>query len=236
MSPSNWSKHWHSVRAAAGMPALEFYELKHRTIQWMIDPPEDGGLGLDPQTAAIMVTTAATSSPPSTPSSQSDAPAHAPRRSVDAYRERLAAEIPRLRLVGTQCSRRLTHELSSRAPRWIRSNHARLTGLELPLVVGAAFDAASGLLAWREFRQAPVPALRADLSTGVLEPLLLADTGRCTGPSPPNVRLMPLVSWCLLDIFLVIDLAAVYPLLGIRVTDESDGPGSLGLSGVRPSS
>jgi integrase len=55
MSPSNWSRHWHAVRSAAGMPTLEFYELKHRAIQWMIDPVEDGGLGLDPQTAADMV-------------------------------------------------------------------------------------------------------------------------------------------------------------------------------------
>lgn len=54
-SPSNWSRHWHAVRSAAGMPALEFYELKHRAIQWMVDPAEDGGLGLDPQTAAEMV-------------------------------------------------------------------------------------------------------------------------------------------------------------------------------------
>lgn len=55
MSPSNWSKHWHAVRAAAGMPDQEFYELKHRAIQWMVDPVEDRGLGLDPQTAADMV-------------------------------------------------------------------------------------------------------------------------------------------------------------------------------------
>jgi hypothetical protein len=37
------------------MPDLEFYELKHRALQWMVDPVEDGGLGLDPQTAAAMV-------------------------------------------------------------------------------------------------------------------------------------------------------------------------------------
>jgi integrase len=55
MSRSNWSKHWHSVRASAGMPGQEFYELKHRAIQWMVDPIEDGGLGLDPPTAAELV-------------------------------------------------------------------------------------------------------------------------------------------------------------------------------------
>jgi hypothetical protein len=37
------------------MPGQEFYELKHRAIQWMIDPVDDGGLGLDPQTVATMV-------------------------------------------------------------------------------------------------------------------------------------------------------------------------------------
>ncbi len=52
MRRSTWSAHWHSVRAAAQMPALEFYELRHRALQWMIDPPDDGGLGLDIQTAA----------------------------------------------------------------------------------------------------------------------------------------------------------------------------------------
>lgn len=55
MRRSSWSAHWHSVRASAGMPSQEFYELKHRAIQWMIDPVEDGGLGLDPPTAAQMV-------------------------------------------------------------------------------------------------------------------------------------------------------------------------------------
>jgi hypothetical protein len=52
MRRSTWSAHWHSVRAAAQMPGLEFYELRHRALQWMIDPPHDGGLGLDIQTAA----------------------------------------------------------------------------------------------------------------------------------------------------------------------------------------
>ncbi len=52
MRRSTWSAHWRSVRAAAQMPGLEFYELRHRAIQWMIDPPHDGGLGLDIQTTA----------------------------------------------------------------------------------------------------------------------------------------------------------------------------------------
>lgn len=55
MLRSTWSNIWHSVRAAAGMPAQEFYELKHRAIQWMVDPVEDGGLGLDPATVAEIV-------------------------------------------------------------------------------------------------------------------------------------------------------------------------------------
>jgi hypothetical protein len=37
------------------MPGQEFYELKHRAIQWMVDPVGDGGLGLDPATVAQMV-------------------------------------------------------------------------------------------------------------------------------------------------------------------------------------
>lgn len=55
MRRSSWSAHWHSVRASAGMPGQHFYELKHRAIQWMIDPIEDGGLGLDAATIATMV-------------------------------------------------------------------------------------------------------------------------------------------------------------------------------------
>jgi integrase len=50
-----WSGLWNAVRVGAGMPGQEFYELKHRAIQWMVDPVEDGGLGLDPATAAEMV-------------------------------------------------------------------------------------------------------------------------------------------------------------------------------------
>jgi integrase len=55
MRRNSWSSHWHSIRASAGMPDQDFYELKHRAIQWMVDPVEDGGLGLDPATAAAMV-------------------------------------------------------------------------------------------------------------------------------------------------------------------------------------
>lgn len=55
MTQSNWTHYWHAVRASAGMPGQEFYELKHRAIQWMIDPVDDGGLGLDFQTVATMV-------------------------------------------------------------------------------------------------------------------------------------------------------------------------------------
>ncbi|MGH2903310.1 MAG: hypothetical protein ACRDK7_06975 [Solirubrobacteraceae bacterium] len=54
MTLANWYPHWNAVRVAAGMPNLEFYELKHRALQWMVDPVEDGGLGLDPATAALM--------------------------------------------------------------------------------------------------------------------------------------------------------------------------------------
>jgi hypothetical protein len=37
------------------MPGLDFHELKHRAIQWMIDPVADGGLGLDSATAAEII-------------------------------------------------------------------------------------------------------------------------------------------------------------------------------------
>lgn len=37
------------------MPGLDFYKLKHLTIQWMIDPVADGDLGLDPATAAEII-------------------------------------------------------------------------------------------------------------------------------------------------------------------------------------
>jgi integrase len=102
MSPSNWSKHWHSVRAAAGMPALEFYELKHRAIQWMIDPVEDGGLGLDPQTAALMVghdDGGYLIATVYTKLSERRARARA-QRAVDAFRARSGVEASHLRVVG----------------------------------------------------------------------------------------------------------------------------------------
>jgi integrase len=52
MRRSTWFTHWHAIRTAAGMPGQAFYELRHRAIQWMIDPVDDGGLGLDIQTVA----------------------------------------------------------------------------------------------------------------------------------------------------------------------------------------
>ena len=55
MMRANWAKHWHSIRATAGMPDQQFYELKHRAITWMINPVDEGGLGLDFATAAEMV-------------------------------------------------------------------------------------------------------------------------------------------------------------------------------------
>jgi integrase len=53
-SLSNFFSHWKAIRVSAGMLDLEFYELKHRALQWFIDPVEEGGLGLDHQTAALM--------------------------------------------------------------------------------------------------------------------------------------------------------------------------------------
>jgi integrase len=104
MSSSNWSRYWHAVRAAAGMPALEFYELKHRAIQWMVDPVEDGGLGLDPQTVAEMVgheDGGYLIATVYTKLSQRRALARA-RRAMDAYQQLLAANAPRLRVVGEE--------------------------------------------------------------------------------------------------------------------------------------
>jgi integrase len=55
MRRSQWSSMWNAIRVAAAMPGQDFYELKHRAIQWMVDPVADGGLGLDPATAAEIV-------------------------------------------------------------------------------------------------------------------------------------------------------------------------------------
>jgi integrase len=55
MRRSQWSSLWNAIRIAAGMPGQHFYELKHRAIQWMIDPVADGGLGLDPATVAEII-------------------------------------------------------------------------------------------------------------------------------------------------------------------------------------
>jgi integrase len=55
MFRSSWSTHWRIISAAAGLPDVEFYDLKHRAIQWMVDPTDEGGLGLDPATVATIV-------------------------------------------------------------------------------------------------------------------------------------------------------------------------------------
>jgi len=52
---STWSSWWKAICAAAGMPGQDFYDLKHRAIQWMVNPVEEGGLGLDPATVAEVV-------------------------------------------------------------------------------------------------------------------------------------------------------------------------------------
>jgi integrase len=102
MSSANWSKHWHSVRAAAGMPGQEFYELKHRAIQWMVDPVEDGGLGLDAATVALIVghdDGGFLISTTYTKLSKKRARERT-RRAMAGYEERRAAEKPRLHVVG----------------------------------------------------------------------------------------------------------------------------------------
>ncbi|MBA3807029.1 MAG: tyrosine-type recombinase/integrase [Solirubrobacterales bacterium] len=55
MRRSQWCSLWNAIRVAAAMPNQQFYELKHRAIQWMIDPVADGGLGLDPATVAEII-------------------------------------------------------------------------------------------------------------------------------------------------------------------------------------
>jgi len=104
MHRSSLFSHWNAIRVAAGMPGQDFYELKHRAIQWMVDPVEDGGLGLDPATAAAMVghddggyliATAYTKL------AQRRAIARA-QRAMDAYQQRRDAantEPPRLKVV-----------------------------------------------------------------------------------------------------------------------------------------
>ncbi len=102
MSSANWSKHWHSVRASAGMPGQEFYELKHRAIQWMVDPIEDGGLGLDAATAALIVghdDGGYLISTVYTKLSQKRARERT-KRALAEYEARKAAEQPRLHVVG----------------------------------------------------------------------------------------------------------------------------------------
>jgi hypothetical protein len=55
MCPSQWCSLWNAIRVAAEMPDQQFYELKHRAIQWMVDPVADGGLGLGPATVAEII-------------------------------------------------------------------------------------------------------------------------------------------------------------------------------------
>jgi hypothetical protein len=87
------------------MPGQDFYELKHRAIQWMVDPVEDGGLGLglDPATAAAMVgheDGGYLIATVYTKLAQRLALARA-QRAMDAYQERQAAadDAPRLHAV-----------------------------------------------------------------------------------------------------------------------------------------
>jgi integrase len=103
MTQSNWTHYWHATRASAGMPRQEFYELKHRAIQWMVDPVADGGLGLDPQTVAEMVghdDGGFLISTVYTKLSQKRARARA-QRAMDEYQERQAQKEARhLKVVG----------------------------------------------------------------------------------------------------------------------------------------
>jgi len=104
MFRSTWASHWHAIRASAGMPNQDFYELKHRAIQWMVDPVEDGGLGLDPATAAAMVghdDGGYLIATVYTKLAERRALARA-QRAMNAYRQRRATKTPpRLRIVGS---------------------------------------------------------------------------------------------------------------------------------------
>jgi integrase len=102
MRRSQWSSMWNAIRVAAGMPGQDFYELKHRAIQWMVDPVADGGLGLDPATAAeivghddggYLIATVYTKL------GQRRALARA-QRAMTAYQQRRDGEPPRLEVVG----------------------------------------------------------------------------------------------------------------------------------------
>ncbi len=53
MTLSQFFPHWAAVRALAGRPDFQFYELKHHAITWMVTPPPHG-LGLMPQDAAVI--------------------------------------------------------------------------------------------------------------------------------------------------------------------------------------
>jgi integrase len=54
MRNCQWNPHWKAIRALAGRPDFEFYELKHRAITWMVTPPPHG-LGLSPVDVAEIV-------------------------------------------------------------------------------------------------------------------------------------------------------------------------------------
>jgi hypothetical protein len=86
------------------MPDQEFYELKHRAIQWMADPAEDGGLGLGPPTVAEMVghdDGGFLIATVYTKLSQKRALARA-QRAMDAYSQRDDGNVKHLRVVGDE--------------------------------------------------------------------------------------------------------------------------------------
>lgn len=53
-TPSSFHSHWDAVRVAAGMPSLTFSELRRRALHWMVSPRQEGGLGLDHETVALI--------------------------------------------------------------------------------------------------------------------------------------------------------------------------------------
>ncbi len=101
MRRSTWSAHWHAVRVSVGMPSQDFYELRHRAIQRMIDPIDDDGLGLDPATVAHMVghdDGGYLIATVYTKLSQQRALDRA-QRAMDTYQYRHSQQTPRLRVV-----------------------------------------------------------------------------------------------------------------------------------------
>jgi hypothetical protein len=51
---SNWASHWTAIRALAGRPDFEFYEMKHYALNKLVTPKASGGLGIDLPTAAVI--------------------------------------------------------------------------------------------------------------------------------------------------------------------------------------